>query len=289
MTRQAAIRARFARLLEQGAVPLSTGSSAWLATLQPLLDAGVVAEERAGAGRRLRVRDEAALRAFLAQRYPDATTTAGASSRIRGVARFRDTKAFASDEPEIVCLRAWRAGGLTRSGESVQVAEATAKHGLFGFLLASESPYRLSGPCALVENPAVFARIEALKLPVSLAIYGQGRVSKRRLDWLASTDAPDFTLLHLPDYDPVGLSEFVRLRARLGSRVRLHVPGDLAARFERYSNRALLQRPNSQSLLAKLRSCPVPEIQPILTLMDRHNAGLEQEALFLERPEVLLD
>ena len=128
----------------------------------------------------------------------------------------------------------------------------------------------------------MFTCIERLKLPISLAIYGHGRASTRLVDWLAGITAPDFTLLHLPDYDPVGLSEFARIRARLGKRARLHLPPDLPTRFERFSNRNLLDKTNSRALLANLRRSSVPEIRQVLELINRHNAGLEQEALMLD-------
>ena len=98
----------------------------------------------------------------------------------------------------------------------------------------------------------------------------------------AGIPAPDFTLLHLPDYDPVGLSEFARFRARLGKRARLHMPDDLPARFERFCNRSLLAKTSSRAVLANLRRSSVPEIRQVLELIGRHNAGLEQEALLLD-------
>jgi hypothetical protein len=85
----------------------------------------------------------------------------------------------------------------------------------------------------------------------------------------------------LPDYDPVGLSEFGRVHASLGQRSRLHLPSDLDARFERFSNRDLLKKLNSQAMLAQLRRSELPDVQRVVGLIDRHNAGLEQEALLI--------
>ena len=282
MTAEENIRAQFEALLGHGSLPYSACSGSFLKTLRPLLDSGVVVEERSGAGRRLAVHDTVAVQAFFSKRYPDAALFDGASSRIVGVARFRDTKALLLDEPRLVCVRAWRANVLLRDGQPVDAAAATASHGVFAFLLADQSPYSLCGACALVENPAVFACLERLNLPVGMAIYGHGRASTRLVDWLAGITAPDFTLLHLPDYDPVGLSEFARFRARLGKRARLHLPHDLPARFERFSNRGLLDKTNSRAVLANLRRSSVPEVRQVLEIIDRHNAGLEQEALLLE-------
>jgi hypothetical protein len=105
----------------------------------------------------------------------------------------------------------------------------------------------------LVENPAVLAVAEQLHLGVGLIIYGHGRISNRAIDWLARMADSSFSLLHLPDYDPVGLSEFQRLHARLGKRVDLYLPADLETRFARFSNEELLKRANSQAMRAQLR------------------------------------
>jgi hypothetical protein len=244
-----------------------------------LLDAGVVVEERSGAGRRLVVRNAAALEEFARSRYPDVTTSLDASSRVVGVARFRDSKSFPADTPEIVSVRAWSETVLFMDGQPTEAMAATARHGVFSFLLSGAGQYELRGKCALVENPAVFGNFEQLRLPVRLVIYGQGRVSARLLRWLAA--GKHLELLHLPDYDPAGLAEFERLKLHLGSRVRLHVPADLDHRFSRFSNPALLQKPNSRTLLANLRRSVIPEVHAVVELMDRYNAGLEQEALLL--------
>ena len=137
---------------------------------------------------------------------------------------------------------------------------------------------------ALVENPSVFTAFERLALPVSFVFFGGGRISKRLLNWFAGQTDISFSLLHLPDYDPIGLDQFERLRKRLGDRVRLHAPYDLPQRFERFGNRELLRKPNSQTTLARLRRSELPEVLRIVRLIDRYNAALEQEALLLSMP-----
>jgi hypothetical protein len=281
VTSEENIAAQLNGLLDQGTRALSRCSALLLETLRPLLQAGVVVEERSSAGRRLSVRDPAALREFTRRRFPNAPMATVLASRVAGVAGFRNSKVFASDTPELVSLRAWREDALTKDAEPVGAAAATMRHGAFTFLLRPASSYVLHGTCALVENPIVFTEFERLQLPVALVICSHGRVSKRILDWLTHMDSPDFRLVHLPDYDPVGLGEFVRLRQRLGSRVSLHVPTGIEQRFARFSNPALLGAPNSQAMLATLRQEKICELHTILELINRHNAGLEQEALLL--------
>jgi hypothetical protein len=246
-----------------------------------MLDGGVIAEEKSGAGRRLAVRDAAALNLFFQRLFPQSSIPPETGTRAAGVGRFRDSKAFPSDTPEIVCVRAWRSGALIKSGSDAGAMEATSAHGLFSFLLKPGSDYALRGECALVENPAVFTAFEQLRLPVAAALLGRGRVSKRFLAWLVRQNDSGFTLVHLPDYDPAGLNEFERLRNWLGDRVRLHVPDDLEERFIRFANRKLLHKANSRLMLAKLRASESAAVRGVVTLIDRHNAGLEQESLLL--------
>lgn len=270
------------RLLQSGSAARSACSRDLLTDLAPVLESGVVTEERSGAGRRLVVRNAAAFQDFIRHHFPDVSVAPDASSRLSGVARFRDTKSFVSNLPEIVTLRAWNTDVLRHDGRPIAIAEATRLHGVFSFLLTDQYRPTLHGSCALVENPAVFTEFEHLRLPSRLVLYGHGRASNRLFDWLAAQTAPDFQLLHLPDYDPVGLDEFVRLQERLGARVQLHLPENLEGLFARHSNRELLQKPSTQSLLARLRSHPDPAIRTALKLIEQHNAGLEQEALLIE-------
>jgi hypothetical protein len=176
----------------------------------------------------------------------------------------------------------WRNDALLKDGKSFDAAALTAQHGVFSFLFTRNCPYVLSGSCALAENPAVFVAAERLNLGVDAVIYGHGRISSRVLDWLVRTTNSKFSLLHLPDYDPSGLSEFQRLHARLGKRVALYLPSEIEARFVRFSNPDLLAKTNSQATLAQLRRSESTAVRRVVEMIDRHNAGLEQEALLIQ-------
>jgi len=285
MTAVESIRVQLATLLERGSLPKSACSGALLRSLKPLLDSDVVAEERSGAGRRLIVRDAGALRMFFKSRFPNIVTSDETPARIAGVARFRDSKALAGDTPDIVLLRTWSDTALWCGDVPLSAGSATKMHGLFAFVLTPVSRYELRAPCALVENPAMLLVFERLGLTTTMpiALYAGGRVSGRVLRWLAGVSAPSFRLTHFPDYDPVGLSEFVRVRTTLGDRASLYLPSYLAEAFSRFANNDLLRREASQALLPALRANPLPEVRSVLDLIERHNAGLEQEALLLQQ------
>lgn len=281
MTHEIQSETKLRSLVAGGALPASECGQAFLKLVAPLLAGGVLLWQRSGAGRRLAVSDVKALNAFCRQCFPNADLPSNAGSRVTGIGRFRDTKAMANSENEIITIRAWRDDAFLRDGKPVGAATATTAHGVFSFLLAKDCPYELRGLCALVENPAVFAVAEQLNLGVGLIIYGHGRISNRAIDWLACMTDSSFSLFHLPDYDPVGLSEFHRLHARLGKRVILHLPADLETRFREFSKGDLLKKGNSQAMLAQLRHSELPAIRRVVELIDRNNAGLEQEALLI--------
>jgi hypothetical protein len=266
-------------LKEKGQLPRSQCGVNFLRLLRPLLAASVVIEQRSGAGRKLVVGDRAVLEAFISQNFHETGSSEQFSQRILGVERFRDSKAFASNNPELVHVRAWGKNVLIKNQTMVDAVGETVLHSVFSFQL---SPlYTLHGCCALIEGPVMFSCFERLGLDVPLAIYGEGRLSKRILQWLAKQTQSTFSLLHLPDYDPVGLHDFERLRDRLGSRVHLFLPLNLEELFAKYSQRQLLEKRKSQALLAKVRRSDSSEVQSVIRLIDKYNAGLEQEALLI--------
>jgi hypothetical protein len=281
MKLQAQVQTKLRELVENGALPASQCGQAFLKLLAPMLDSKVLEWKRSGGGRRLVVNNADALRGFYRQRFPEANLPMGAGSRVTSVSRFRDTKAMANSENEIISIRAWRNDALLKDGKPVGAATITTAHGVFSFLLTKDCPYELHGSCALVENPAVFTIAEQLNLGVGLIIYGHGRISNRAIDWLARMTNSSFNLLHLPDYDPVGLSEFQRLHALLGKRVVLHLPADLEKRFHEFSKGDLLKKGNNQAMLAQLRRSDLPAVRSVVELIDCYNAGLEQEALLI--------
>lgn len=268
-------------LKEERELPKSQCGRQFLDFLRPLLAANIITEERSGAGRKLVVGDVAVLQAFIDQHFHDANMRHQVLQRIVGVQRFRDSKAFASDNPELVHVRAWGTNVLIKNEAVVDAVRETSVHSVFSFQL---SPlYSLHGRCALVEGPVMFSSFEHLGLDVPLVIYGEGRLSKRILDWLTHQTDPSFSIVHLPDYDPVGLQDFERIRGSLGARVHLHIPINLEELFRKYSKRKLMEKRKSQMILGKLRCSDSPAVQKVIGCIDKHNAGLEQEALLIEK------
>ena len=275
--------AKLRELLVHGALPASTCGNALRRITAPLVAGGVLTWMRSGAGKKLVVSDHNRFKEFVAATYPYSAKelVSSESARISAVARYRDSKALPNDVPEIISLRAWTDEGLHCGGNPVRGSAPTKQYDIFSFSLQASAQYTLHTRCALVENPALFRAFECLALPIEIVFLGRGRISERLLDWFGNQVAADFSLLHLPDYDPVGLNEFERLHKRLGSRVTLYIPRDLDQRFARFGNPKLLRKPISRAMLAKLRTSKAEQVLRIVALIDKYNAGLEQEALLL--------
>jgi len=132
----------------------------------------------------------------------------------------------------------------------------------------------------IVENFEVFLHVDELLPALDAALYAAGRLSRRTIEWLTTLD--DAQILHMGDYDPVGLDEYLRLRQALGPRVTLHIPTDLddfEDRVRRYGRPDLLQ--TSADLLATVRRRADPAVNQVLEILDRHGKALEQEALLI--------
>lgn len=281
MNEQAKIREKLIALLQKGSIPKSSCSKALADFLRPALDAGVVIEERSSAGRRLVVQNPERLSERLQLAFPGIVLQADAPSRVTGVALYRDSKVLNADTADILTLRAWSDTSFWRDGALLSIAGLTKVHGVFSFVLDNRARYELRGPWALVEGPVMLLNFERLGHECPAVIYGNGRISGRVLSWLVSQAADDFRLVHFPDYDPVGLSEFMRLRQGLGARADLFIPEGLGERFARFSKRSLLDSPASQAVLRRVRSSRIPEVRTVLELIHQNNAGLEQEQLFI--------
>lgn len=271
-----------ARLLEEGHVPWSSVSSRQRDRLQPLRDAGVLTVEREGGGRRLVVQNREMVRRFAEQKYPeglDAAREADEAERLPAsdaALHFRDAKR-GSAGGEVILFRGKPGTEITRNGTSVPIGELTQSAGVGAALLDSDTTLTVDPPLAVVENQEAFLRFEELGTSAELACFAGGRLSGRVLEWLGSLEEASGQIIHCPDYDPAGLSEFQRLRDACGDAVHLFWPDGLESMIETYG-KADLYRDNTE-LLDGLSESSHSEVQKLLALLKRHGQGLEQEIL----------
>jgi hypothetical protein len=175
-------------LADSSSIPASSVSKADRQRLRTLFDAGVIEEVRSGAGRRLIVTNQTALRAFILSLYPSGLEgfKGNLPSRSRAVAERRDSKKAVGKRPTILQVRGFN-GCIFRKDESrLPVAEWTESAGVASLCLDAMAGWQYRGTLGLVENLETFWHIEKIAPSVDLAIYAEGRIGADVLDWLIS-------------------------------------------------------------------------------------------------------
>ena len=248
--------------------------------LRSLFETRVLEEERSGTGKRIVVKDRQAVELFFRQCFPSGLEGRAdvLLPRSRAVAELRDSKKSRDTIPPIVLLRGFDGCELYVDDEVVPVVQWTTIAGVAA-LRIDDRQWRYDGTLAVVENLEFFWNIEKLNTGAQLALYAQGRLSGRVLEWLSSPTMAQARIMHCGDYDPVGLDEYLRIKAACPGYTSLYLPANLEILLTRYGKRELLQ--SSASVLDRLRKTEDKEVRQIVTLLDQYGVGLEQEALLL--------
>lgn len=273
-------------LVAEGSIQFSRiGRRAWR-ELQPLESSGVLTRHKAGAGSRLVVARADGLARFTARHFPSGLEqwAEPPGDRERGIAYTRDSKRFRKSEELHIALRALRGVRLvTPENQMLDVGAWCQTAGDAGISVtkANASSWRFSGSLAVVENRRVFSRIAKVLPDHQLIVWAPGSIADIALEWLAALAGQGAKIIHVGDYDPVGLYQFHKLHELCEGKVSLHMPAELDGLFHRLSNRKLLEKEGSIRLLYSLRSFEHPDVQRVISLIDEYNAGLEQEALLL--------
>lgn len=274
-----ALTNRIAELLESGSIPSSRLSRPMRERLAALFHVGALSDVKAGGGRRVTVTDPEAVRRWVNSAYPSglAGTERDLPPRAESVANFADSKRGRPIGVRLVYMRGFGTTALNRSSGTMPLASLTRDFGVAAAIIDPADPWRMDGVLALVENLESFLHTEHVVSGVDAALWYQGRIAERLVDWLVAM--PDLRMLHMPDYDPVGLGTYLRIRARVGDRVRLFVPDDLEVRVARFGKAVLLS--DSIAELSRVRTDADPAVRGVLEVIDRHGKGLEQEALLI--------
>lgn len=286
------------KLLAEKVVPRSQVSARDIAFMRPLFDGGVLSCERAGRGEIVQVVHEEAFRAWVRRNFPAFENTWTApewATRAQAVASRRDSKAGGPGvEKGVLHLRALDLGAakVWLDDQELPVGQMTVNHGLAACLIDDRTRLKIEGRTALIENLECFLNAEVFLSKVSVVLNSAGRISDRLIVCLRECVFSTSPLLHAPDYDPVGLSDYLRLHMALGDRVQLWVPPDLELRFATFGNRDLISgKRRNRALLEQLSTTrwPCETSARVFRLIKESGSGLEQEGLLISpklRPPV---
>ena len=278
------------RLIGEKSVPCRQIPARDSGLLRPLFDGGILEVSRVGRGEVVRVVHEQPLLSWVKKTFPayqDSWNAPAGAHRAQAIALRRDSKAGgAGVEYGVLHLRSLNsvADKIWLNDNAFPVAEMTANHGLASCLIGEESRLVIEGRVALIENLECFLKAEAIFTDVSWVLNSAGRISDRLIACLKRSRLIASPLIHFPDYDPVGLSDYLRLRAALGDDVELWLPPDLEHRFEVFGNRELIaKKPRNRENLEKLGGVdwPCAASERVYRLIAETGSGLEQESLWI--------
>ena len=105
-------------------------------------------------------------------------------------------------------------------------------------------------------------------------------VNEKIISWIKESE---MDVLFCPDYDPVGLDEYSKIKDSAPQRVRLFMPDSIEDDFK-YSTSELLDKKKNREVLSRLASYqPIDhDFGKVLSLIQQWNAGLMQEIYFVD-------
>lgn len=174
------------------------------------------------------------------------------------------------------------------AGHRLDLRKATDQQGAGVLSIQANNTWRAPGPLWLVENQALFDRLDWLPDAGegdsgSCIAYYSGQLPTGLIDWLAEQPRAS-QLWCFPDYDGVGLLNYARLKARLGEAVRLWLMPDWQARLPRFGSNVLWQDTAREFHAARQRLESLeddPDVQALIQAMQDRGLALEQEAVWL--------
>lgn len=265
------------RMMEEGSAPRSQFSARSLKDLRSLFDVGALSQTRSGGGLVVEVDDPETLATFFRKRYPSDGQTIDAPPRSRAVGMLRNAKRVSRTNMEPVLVRTVNPVVCSRNGLQCDLQAATKQTGAACLILESGRFWSLTAGIAIVENLECFLHFEKMAVTSDVAMYAAGRLSDLALQWIGSAELSQCRFIHCGDYDPVGLDEFLRLKAVVGNRARLHLPENLRDLVAKYGRPDLLGQ--SKAVLRRLRGVTDPDIKRVVEILHDTGCGLEQEIL----------
>jgi hypothetical protein len=252
--------------------------------VRTLFDVGAIERTRSGGGARLVCRNLDAVRAWIATHYPsglEGTQDPELPPRARAIANYADAKRADAADRSAILVRAFDVAKLHAGDDVLDAAELTGRFGMCALARPDGRRWRFTGRLAVIENMEVFLHAERVIPELDAAVWAVGGVaSERVLAWLGELAGSGTEVVHAGDFDPVGLSHFLKVREACQGSATFFCPPDLEARVRRWGKARLLA--DSAPLFDRLRRERDQTIVRVIDILERVTKGLEHEALLLQ-------
>jgi Uncharacterized protein conserved in bacteria C-term(DUF2220) len=239
-----------------------------------------------GRGNRLCVVEGLAFQRFIEGRLPKGLDIDDddLTDRASAIYLLADAKTVKQSTGQGIFVRSVKAGvsiGTTDGYVSVAVGDLTERAGTAAIQLSDSKEWSFAGQVAVIENLDAYWKYEAVLSWIDLAVFANGRMSQRLLRWLASPALERCVFTHWGDYDPVGVSEYVRLSKHCPGRVTVYAPPEVDILLPTHGKRSLVT--DQRTYLDQLRSNDNDDyVRRMIGLFDKYRRGLEQEIFLLD-------
>lgn len=244
-----------------------------------------------GRGTVYKVIDRHSLVSYLRQLHPldDESLLMELPARSRNIGKDRNSKTGqTSHESCYLLMKAWDANVVWESEKTIMFpSELTERFGVAALRIGAGQGWQCNSPLLLVENQALFDRCDWLPLNFKgcLAYYA-GHLSDLLLLWFSAQKRSENVIL-FPDYDGIGLSNYVRLLDALHPETTLHfywLPNweDKLVIFGN-SDTWSKSRVHFENAIAKLsaKNALNDDFIKLARLSQHHGKALEQESIWL--------
>lgn len=213
-------------------------------------------------------------------------------NRARNIATARSSKSREHQhEIHYLLLKAGK-GAVTwcdDAGHQLDLRQSTDQLGAAAFAIHENNSWSTGGSLWLVENQAVFDRLDWLPdAPNTSVAYYSGHLRNSLLEWLAAKPRAS-KIWFFPDYDGVGLINYARVKDCLGEMVQFWLMPEWETHLTHFGNAKLWQDTfrefqSAQARLAQLQ--PEPDLIKLIQSMQTHGLALEQESIWLEAVDI---
>lgn len=265
-------------LLKIGSLPVSGVPRVARAEINNLHSVEFIKWEKAGAGAKYIVVDEAAIRNLL-----DTTGYHGDLSKLtpkaKAVALHSDAHK-GRDKAMLLILSAAGHARWTEGDNILNVSDHVSRFGIASMLVRPGDQWHTGQPVGLVENldPVVHAQqyFDKVGFQGSLIFYS-GWLSKAFLDWLTEIKrAPSYVLF--ADYDIVGIKNYLLAKKRVGNSLSMYIPNNINELLMRFGNTEKLKSKSGRKLI---ESSDDPDAIRLYSTLLETGRGLDQESLLL--------
>lgn len=268
------------RLIDNGSLPASTLQNSAKPEIENLRSNGFIELRRSGSGARYYLIDCEVIKKII-----DANTYKGdmstLSPKAKAVAMHGDAHK-GKDSSMLFILSATDNEVIWDNNiNKLDIFNYSSKYGVASLVAKIGDGWSTNKPIALVENLDLLIYAQQYFLDIKFSgtvLYYSGMVSGKLLDWLSESERADSYVM-FPDYDIVGLNNYIRVKDRLGNKVSIFIPDNLKELILMYGIEDTLQ--NSQADRTSIENTKYKDAIELYKLLLETGKTLHQEALAL--------